>query len=74
MFICLLLENNLKFIDSPLNLLARVLNTAANFPIDSLVLFSNCNLDVLANFVSKLYVQHVADDDSQYLRFASGNK
>lgn len=62
-------EGEEKYIEQnlPLNLLARVLSTAANFPIDSLVFLSNDVFDILANLVSKLYEQHVpVDGVSQY--------
>lgn len=43
----------------PLNLVALVPSTDANFAIDSLVFRSSCVRDAMANFVSMLYVQHV---------------
>lgn len=59
----------------PLNFDARVPSTDDNFPIDSLVFRSNCVRDVLANFISMLYVQHVPVVGlSQYLKTISEMK
>lgn len=59
----------------PLNLVALVPSTDANFAIDSLVFLSSCVRDAAANFVSMLYVQHVPDDGTtQCLKTASAIK
>lgn len=60
----------------PLNFCALVPKTDANFPIESLVCFSNCTLDAAASLVSMLEEQHepVSDGTSQYRKDASESK